>query len=353
MFLREFIDTTKQQLSQYCVGNVAQLDYLLKTAKENKLDKNNKFEFNDLDNHVWAETDNVLCLSSQNSTIICNQVKDNHKIIWQIFAVDENKKSHTQDLKKVLKNLGDDDRIDYDIREFFVMDFKPINLSYFTSSLIDKGLSDNQIQKELKNFFDDKKSSKDYYVNDFNSNLYQIDHIFFQINNSTSVVSSEFSTQPQYPIDIYSHDYQLKSFCSNSKRTKMDFYEHVFMVLGNGYGWRQGNLIDSDAIYKKDIADKDIQSIKKGELTHIYPAFNTSYNPLLNYPSDITPEWKKAREEFILELKNLVDEFPTWKKSKQDTFLSVSDDKPYFTIEDLSTFISECEKHKSKKLKKG
>ena len=354
MHLRKLIEKTKTELNAYAVSSVSQLEYLLKTTTQEKIKKTNSFVFNDLDNHVWLEKPNIVTFDNQNSYLIGVKLPDGEKHGWNVFLVDKNKTGYDKTYKSVIKQLEKCtfNSSPYELNDYFVMNFKPMGLMEFVQQITKTDLSEDAIQVEMSKFMKNK-DSKDFVITEFSGNLPQIDHFLFQLNHTSQVVSSEYNTQPEFPTDITSYDYQIKYACITYPQTRTDFYSHVFMTLGGGYHWdANGNLVEMDAVYKSNIDKTDINSIPKGSLTDIYPAFDSSYNNLLNYPNNIQPEWQKARLEYIEQLKEIVKDFPSYPKEKQDAFLQVRDGKPYFTIEQLEKFIEKCEQPKTSTKKK-
>jgi hypothetical protein len=354
MHLRKLIEKTKTELNAYAVSSVSQLEYLLKTTTQEKIKKANSFVFNDLDNHVWLEKPNIVTFDNQNSYLIGVKLPDGDKHGWNVFLVDKNKTGYDKTYRSVIKQLEKCtfDSSPYELNDYFVMNFKPMGLMEFLQQITKTDLSEDAIQVEMSKFMKNK-DSKDFVITEFSADLYQIDHALFQLNHTAQVVSDHFNTQPEFPTDITSHDYQIKYACTTYPKTKTDFYSHVFMTLGSGYYWdANGNLLEMDAIYKSEIDKRDINSIPKGELTHIYPAFDTEHNNLVNYPKNIQPQWQEARLEFIAQLKEIVNNFSTYSKEKQDEFLQVREGKPYFTIEQLEKFIEKCEAPKKSSKKK-
>lgn len=349
--LRKLIEETKNKLNVYALNIATQLNYIHETSMNNKLDKNNKFEFNDLDNHVWFENEKTISFDSQNSIIIGVKLEKYGEYGWQICLIDKNQtgsnKKYTQLINEInkIKELRD---IAYKVGESALMTLEPINIGNYISSLRSSlsSLDDKEIYKLLDNFKSNK--NKDFLITEFCADLHKIDHFMFQLNNTVNNLQEEYGTSPDYPEDINSHDYQLKYSCFNYTKEKIEFYHHVFMVLGGGYRWdTNGNLCQQDISYQKDIAQLELKSIPAGKLGNIYPAFDSQYNNLLHYPDNITPQWQEARLNFIDALKERVKEFPNLTKKEQLEFLGArSDEKrstPYFTIEKLEDFIKKCE----------
>ena len=106
--------------------------------------------------------------------------------------------------------------------------------------------------------------------------------------------------------------------------TRKHALDHLFCVIGNGYEWVNGELVDDDNEYEKRY--KLIKSIKRAEFRHEgnwysmhkfytelknidddykipmqydfdwYP-LSKKYSALYTYPDDIKPDWKALIEE--------------------------------------------------------
>ena len=118
----------------------------------------------------------------------------------------------------------------------------------------------------------------------------------------------------QYMADFYSEIFPTRKHC----------LDHLFCVIGNGYEWINGELVETDSIYMKRYELKE--SIKKAEFKHeelwyhmhkfytelyendekskIPMKYRFSWYPLSKlhsklfiYPEDIKEDWKLLIEE--------------------------------------------------------
>lgn len=79
--------------------------------------------------------------------------------------------------------------------------------------------------------------------------------------------------------------------------------DHLFCVIGNGYEWINGELVDPDD--KDYIKEYSIKNIKKAEFNedldenkeyNWYP-LSKEYSYLYNYPENIKEDWLEAINE--------------------------------------------------------
>jgi len=104
--LRNLINKNKLELSKFAVNAVAELDMLLRIVEKEKLDKNNKFEFNDLDNHVWQDKPNSVSFDNQGTVMLAVKCPDKTegKYGWQVYMVEKDDNgAYEKQYKKVLK----------------------------------------------------------------------------------------------------------------------------------------------------------------------------------------------------------------------------------------------------------
>jgi len=211
------------------------------------------------------------------------------------------------------------------------------------------GFSETERKKLFHDFLDGKENNQ-YVVTSFNGNLYHADHALMEINNVAEVLSSQFKEQALLPVDINSPEYQLKQSYFSYPKSQADFFLRALMSNGSGYNWNHnGELVALDTAYNPDIDKIDINHIEYPKVTYLYSPIEKNCH-LVNYPSNITPEWQEARQVLISKLKEVISEFSSWEKAHQDNFLH-ADNYRRFTIEDFVDFVSLAENGKTKKLK--
>lgn len=95
-------------------------------------------------------------------------------------------------------------------------------------------------------------------------------------------------------------------------KTRIDVLHHLFYVNGNGYGWRDGELVDvCDSFKGRKQKISDHEAVRRSK--ECFFAFGVQY-PLSEYskintmPSNVKPDWKKGAEEIRQYFEQAYDE---------------------------------------------
>lgn len=97
-------------------------------------------------------------------------------------------------------------------------------------------------------------------------------------------------------------DFQGDVFCS-----RQSCLNHLFCVVGNGYDWVNGELVENSYDTKLLLSRwKLVKPIERAEPTEttqmiykptMWSTLSKEYSKLYNYPQDIKPDWLEILEE--------------------------------------------------------
>lgn len=341
------IKKTQQQLSTYAQHWAILLNFLIEKSESLKLTEKNKFNFNDLDNNLWMVNgkQKIVCFDSQNFSYACVQTESLDGNTWMIFQPAKNRSINTL-ISALKKHTIENDRAPYELSDNFLCCIRRETMMDVISAMGSKRENADYNEK-LRKKIDAHDKNPGYSLGEFNGNLYDLKYFSFYAQSTANTLMSEYPEigKPAFPVDIESHDYQLKWSATLYNKTKMDFYEHAFLVGGNGFYWKDGNLVDGSPIYNSKIAKVNVKKIPMGDLERIYPAFDGNYTVLANCPKDITPEWQTARELMIEKLKDFSASLKEYQTSDVDKFKKIThvNGRPYYTIEKLDNFINKVD----------
>lgn len=314
--LHKIIRQAQDSLSSYATQISSQLDYLADMAQQDKTN------LPYMDSKAWIEASGVLCIKNNHSVITGYKVKE----LWSVFLVDIGKVKSQKELLREIKNeslealaLGS---------EHFLLSTSPKDSHSYTLLIEDEPWG----------------NSKQFKIENWSGDLRKTEHFMFELNDMCENVMRETNQRPHYPSDIMAHDYQMKSASAGYCPTKLSFYTNAFMEIGTGYQWnKDGNLCYPGVKYQPEIDNIDSQTIELGDIDYLPHYFQK--NNLLNYPSNISPEWAQARLVFIGAMKDFVSDFDNKTQEQQQNFLQTG------TLQDITAFIEKCESPQSKKFK--
>ncbi len=265
-------------------------------AVSNKFNVKNKFEFNDLDNHVWVQN-KKLCFSSQNFVFVADKKEDGCNVYVTPYDNDILKESMSlqalikkidtgtvEDIKSTVLKIKDNKIIFSDPYVFSIMIGE---IGYSTHALEDEGLMPKEVAPGLKLL-----SPDEYVVN--------------SIHN--------------YPTLYLKHSFE---------QSKIAILDHVFNTIGSGsddfermitgktksfaeieplFGDRKVYEYEKNGVRKIvfESSDETMEIKKNKDYFHIpYPNFQKKYSLVHseNYKV-MSDEWKKAALDFYLYAKD-------------------------------------------------
>mgnify|MGYP001415321967 CR=1 FL=1 len=281
------------------------IDRLYTGSVSNKFNINNKFEFNDLDNHVWVQN-KKLCFSSQNFVFVVDK-KDND---WNVYVApyDKDILKESLSLQALVKKIdsGTVDDIKNTVLKIkdnkvafidpYVFNIMISELGYSKMALEDEGLIPKAITPGLKLL-----SPNEYIVNSIHnyptlylkysfeqSKIAVLDHVLNVIGSGSDDFERMIMGKPQLFSDI-------EPWFGENK---------VYELEKNG----SRNIVFEDSADTMEIKkDKDYYHIP-------YPNFQKRYSLVHseNYKV-MSDDWKKAALDFYLYAK---DFFQDKNKSK-------------------------------------
>ena len=260
----------------------------------------NKFEFNDLDNHVWLQNDKI-CFSSQNFVFVASKSNED----WNVYITPTYEKSFKNllSIKSLISKINDNSINDIENTAIKIIDGKVVFTDYSMTSIFMGELSYNLdaleeeeiINKEIPPGF--KLLSPNEYITrsiisyptlylkyDFEqSKMAVLGHMFNTIGSGTH---DFINTITGKPLDF---------------NTIKDFFGDiaVYQYQKNGKSKLITNLNDEDENFVYPI-EKDINYFHNP-----YPNFQKQYSLVYssNYPL-IDNEWKRAALDFYLYCKD-------------------------------------------------
>jgi len=267
---------------------------------KNKINLKNKFEFNDLDNHVWLQNDKI-CFSSQNFVFVASKSNED----WNVYITPTYEKSFKNllSIKSLISKINDNSINDIENTAIKIIDGKVVFTDYSMTSIFMGELSYNLdaleeeeiINKEIPPGF--KLLSPNEYITrsiisyptlylkyDFEqSKMAVLGHMFNTIGSGTH---DFINTITGKPLDF---------------NTIKDFFGDiaVYQYQKNGKSKLITNLNDEDENFVYPI-EKDINYFHNP-----YPNFQKQYSLVYssNYPL-IDNEWKRAALDFYLYCKD-------------------------------------------------
>lgn len=218
-FNKEFLLNNKslyEKVSERVTEFGLVLESTLEALKNNNITEKNKFEYNDLDNHVWKNAQYIVSTEQNFSWVVDFKDLKNFTVYAALAAHngDGSKAKSTTGLLKKVKSGEKLDLIDY------------VGLKVENGKVI--------------------------YAN--NAFMYSLD---FNIMLNKSVLEEEGLLKVDYGnIDVKSFDYQFAYSNKKYGTNKVEFLIHSFFILGNGYSYdeKEGKLY-SDVNFIPNLLD--------------------------------------------------------------------------------------------------
>lgn len=210
-----------EKLNEILQGRVSDffisLKYMQKVADKNNFDADNAFEFNDLDNHMWKASNGIV-VDDQNLGFYC-VINDQDMTIYAWDQGNNNIKKHT-DLDSLLADIENEN-----------------------TNLID------HVALKVEN-------GKVIFVD--NAMIYNLDS---DIKFTKNALEEEGYGQPEYPVDLYSFNYQLAYYQQNYGYDEFKFMDQALLTLGSGFQYdkENGRFYDSDIEYDANITQYKVQ----------------------------------------------------------------------------------------------
>lgn len=298
-FNKDFLYQNKK-LYEKVQERVSEFGIVLQATKEALKNKNinekNKFEYNDLDNHIWKNSQYIISTDQNFSWVIDIEDKNNLTIYTALLPHNGNgsKAKSTTGLLKKIKSGEELDFLDY-------------------------------IGLKVEN-------GKVVYAN--NAFMYSLD---FNIMLNKKVLEEEGMLNIEYgDIDMKSFDYQFAYANTQYGTGKVEFLIHALFVLGNGYNYdRESGKIYSDVKYIPGLLEnfkyKETKEDKKPIKSLVYLAPQK-----LEYLDD---QWLENLRLIVEKIKNDKPDL-----SKTHTSYLNGDKNPKEVLKDLDKVISYNEK---------
>ena len=252
----EFLAKQSEQLNEKVQNRLSDfiisLTYMNKVVDKNNFDTNNRFVFNDLDNHLWKVEDGI-ALDDQNFGFYC-VMKGQDITIYSWDCGNNNTKKHSE-------------------IEPLLQDIKNGN-----TNLID------HVALKVEN-------GKVTFVDNAAINSLDLD-----IGFTKNALEDEGYGKPEYPVDIYSFKYQLAYYQKNYGYDEFKFMNQAILTLGSGFSYdkENGRFYDSSVNYDSSVGDYQEQ-VKTKRVETIY-----------GYPQNFTnldDDWTAAVERMLKTLK--------------------------------------------------
>lgn len=267
---------------------------------KNKINLKNKFEFNDLDNHVWLQNDKI-CFTSQNFVFVASKSNED----WNVYITPTYEKSFKNllSIKSLISKINDNSINDIENTAIKIIDGKVVFTDYSMTSIFMGELSYNLdaleeeeiINKEIPPGF--KLLSPNEYI-------------------TRSIIS--------YPTLYLKYDFE---------QSKMAVLGHMFNTIGSGthdfINTITGKPLDFNTIkdffgdvpvyqYEKNGQSKLVTHLTDEQENFVYPIekdINHFHNPYPNFQKQYSlvyssnyslmdNEWKQAALDFYLYCKD-------------------------------------------------
>ncbi len=274
-------------------------------AVSNKFNIKNKFEFNDLDNHVWVQN-KKLCFSSQNFVFMADK-KDNELNVY-VTPYDKDILKESMSLQALVKKIDDGTVEDIKSTVLKIKDKKVVfsdpyvfniminELGYSTNALEDEGLIPKGVAPGLKLL-----SPDEYIVNSIN-------------NYPTLYLKYSFE---QSKIAVLDHVLNVIGSGSDDFERMITGKPKSFAEIENWFGENKVYEYEKNGSRKIvfESSENTMEIEKYKDYFHVpYPNFQKRYSLVYseNYKV-MSDEWKKAALDFYLYAK---DFFQDKNKSK-------------------------------------
>jgi hypothetical protein len=216
------------EILQIKVGDIMiSIDYMFKIAEKQGFNSDNRFEFNDLDNHMW-KVEKGIALDSQNFGFYC--LKNNQDLT--IYAWDRgnnNTKKHS--------NLED-----------LLVDIENNNIDIVDDIAL--------------KIIDGKVTFVD------NAIIYSLE---LNIKATKNALIDEDYGDVEYPVDIYSFKYQLAYYQKHYRYDEFKFMNQALLTLGSGFSYdaKNGRFYDDNVEYDPSVGNYE-EKIRTERVESIY-----------------------------------------------------------------------------------
>lgn len=186
------------------------LEATKEALKNNNITEKNKFEYNDLDNHVWKNAQYILS-TEQNFSWVIDYEDSKNFTIYAALSPHNGNGSKAKSTTGLLKKVKSGEELDF-------LDYVGLRV----------------------------EDGKAVYAN--NAFMYSLD---FNIMLNKNVLEEEGMLNANYgDVDVKSFDYQFAYSNTKYKTGKVDFLIHALFILGNGYSYdSESGQIYSDVQY--------------------------------------------------------------------------------------------------------
>lgn len=279
------------------------LEATKEALKNNNITEKNKFEYNDLDNHVWKNSQYILSTEQNFSWVIDH--KDNKNFtIYAALSPHNGNGSKAKSTTGLLKKVKSEEELD-------LLDYVGLKV----------------------------EDGKAVYAN--NAFMYSLD---FNLMLNKNVLEEEGMLNINYgDVDIKSFDYQFAYSNTKYKTGKVEFLIHAFFILGNGYDYDS----ESGKIYA------DVQYIPNLLETFKYKESAQDKEPIKSMIYLAPQKLEYLDDQWLENLKFIVDKIKKDKPDLSKTHTSYMDGNktPQEVLENLEYVIKYNENVRKNKLK--
>lgn len=254
-FYLSLADEPTKMSANYLSDWIIKKNYLKKMCDTHGFTKENKFEFNDLDNHVWVQ-DNNLFLDDQNCTFYFQGNDDNNFTVYFL---------HTE----------------------------------YSSVEDEMAKLNNHFNGKKDGFFEHTvlvvKDGKVIYASD--SSLMYVFKL--DIRYSVEAMRNEGLEEVKYDKDIYSYEYQRDYFYTQYGMNELSFLMHTFLTLGGGadYNSKKGSFEYDNVIYLENLKEE------KNSRLNIKPShtvvYQWGYIGMDKGKKKLNKDWYDAFKHFV------------------------------------------------------
>lgn len=253
-FYLSLADEPTKISAKYLSDWIVKKNYLKKMCDAHGFTKENRFEFNDLDNHVWIQDGNLF-LDDQNCTFYFEGNDDNN---FTVYFLHTEYSSVEDEMAKLNNHLNNKKDVFFEHTVLVVKDGKVIYAS--DSSLM--------------------------YV-------FKLD-----IRYSVEAMRNKGLEEVKYDKDIYSYEYQRDYFYTQYGMNELSFLMHTFLTLGGGadYNSEKGCFEYSDIGYLETLRKEENSRINKK------PSHKIVYQPefiSIEKVEKLNKDWFDAFKYFV------------------------------------------------------
>jgi len=232
-------------------GMLINIAYMQEIAEKNNFNPKNRFDYNDLDNHLWKVGKGV-ALDDQNLGFYC--VTENKDVT--IYAWDKGSnhcKKHTE-LETLIAEI--------DAGNTVLIDSVALKIENGKAVFVDNAL---------------------------------IYSLVLDIQGTVNSLIEDGHDEPKFPVDIYSYPYQLAFYQKKYGYDEFNFMNQAIMTLGSGFYYNEetGRFCDSSVTYDPTVTTYEHKNL--GKATSIY-----------GYPKEFTKldsDWHDAIKRILVVLK--------------------------------------------------